>query len=198
MFHPMMMRRVRISSLRRRRILASALLLAALACAALPGVSQASKRISGPGYSTILPNGWRVSTSRSAGLHQLRAYAPRTTVKLLTIGVTVISARTLARQAGVKRLPSSPERLLQLVAKTPSGAAGAQVRTTPRPVRLARASGAWEVLEYILNSQFDVVQTNIVTRRHGRVYWVEMEVDKLVQADGTAAMDPLRSHWRWG
>ncbi|MCW2993421.1 MAG: hypothetical protein JWQ18_916 [Conexibacter sp.] len=186
-----------MSGLQRRRILASSLLLAVLVCAALPSVSQASRKIRGPGYSTILPDHWRVQKSRNQSWYELRGYAPKTTVKLMTLAVSVISEKALAKRARVKALPSSPERLLQIVATAPQGAAQVQTRIPPRGTSLDGEPGASMVSEYILNAQADVIQTNLVARHHGRVYSIEMEVDTLLQDGGTAYLQQLVRHWHW-
>ena len=71
MFHPMM-RWALGSRLQRRRILACSILLAVLACAALPGVSDASRKFRGKGFATIVPSNWKIGKGKQGSHARLR------------------------------------------------------------------------------------------------------------------------------
>ena len=95
------------SRLQRRRILACSILLAVLACAALPGVSDASRKFRGNGFSTIVPSGWKTGKGKHGHHARLRrrfaadqdqASRPNTT----QLGVNVIPVTDFERQLGRK------------------------------------------------------------------------------------------------
>jgi hypothetical protein len=199
MFTPMM-RRAPLNTLQRRRILACSLLLAVCVCASLPGVSQASRKIRGPGYSTVLPNGWKVAKSRAGAWYYLRAFAPQKgqagTSQLLTVGISVISTKGLAKQARVKRLPSSPQDLLPLVANSLNGAQNVQVVAPIRSTALRAAPAAASAVTYALGNT-SVLQSNVVSPHGRRVFSVELEVDQSIQYAGTKVLSSLLKHWRW-
>jgi hypothetical protein len=196
MFHPMMRR----GTLQRRKILAFSMLLAILACASLPSISQASKKVRGPGYSTSVPNRWKIVKSTGNGWRYVRGFAPRTgkngTSTLLTVGVSVTSAKNLAKQARVKTLPSSPEAILPLVANSLEGAQNAEITAPIRPTDLRGTPAAASAAQYGLGN-IQVLQSNVAAVRHGRVYSIEMEVDLRLQYAGTKLLRSLLSHWRW-
>ena len=189
-----------MSTLSRRRLLACSILLAVLACAALPGASQASTKLRGPGYSTIVPNGWKVAKTSANGWRYLRAFAPRTgrngTSRLLTVGISVISSKALAKQARLKQLPSSPESLLALVANSPNQAQNVQIVAPIRPALLRGIPAAASAAQYVLGNS-SVLQSNTACERNGRVYSLELEVDMSIQYAGTKVLGRARDHWRW-
>jgi hypothetical protein len=196
----LMMRRVRLNTIDRRRILACSILLAVLAFGALPSVSQAANRkLRGPGFSTIVPSNWKVTTSRKGGAHTYRMVPPHTkkgvTVNSMAIGVTVIPGKDVERQAGHK-ISDSMEELWGLMVTAPAGAQGLQIIAPVRTTTVDGTPGASGAASYFFNDA-SVLQSDTVTYRNGRVYVIEFATDINIQYKGLPVLGRLRDHWRW-
>jgi hypothetical protein len=198
MFHPMM-RWAPASGLQKRRILASSIMLAVLACAALPGVSEASRKLRGVGFSTIVPGTWKTGKGAVGGTHIYRAASaktkPNVTVNSMQLSVTVMPAKDLERQLG-RKLPSSLEALLGMVVSAPQSAQGVQFVVPIRSSSLAGVPAASSAAQYIYNGA-TVVQSDTICVRRGRVYIVEFNYDLNLEYQGLPILGRTHSHWRW-
>jgi hypothetical protein len=198
MFRPMM-RRVRLDTIERRRILACSILLAVIAIGALPGVSQASHKLRGVGFSTIVPSKWKVTKGKTRDPRVYRASSPgarpNVTVNSAVLGVIVTTAKTLERRAG-RKLPSSPEELLGLVAGAPGDVQGLQIVAPTRGALLDGVPAASIAVSYTRGGAA-ILQTDTVAVYHGRVYVVELATDISIQVNALHVLAQARSRWRW-
>jgi hypothetical protein len=196
---PPMMRRVRLNTIERRRILACSILLAVIAVGALPSVSQASRKLRGVGFSTIVPSKWKVDKGKGRDPRVYRASSPgarpNVAVNSAVLGVIVTTETTLERQAG-RKLPSSPEELLGLVAGAPGDAQNLQVVAPTRGALLDGAPAASIAVSYT-RAGASVLQTDTVSVYRGRVYVVELATDISIQIDALHVLAQARSRWRW-
>jgi hypothetical protein len=198
MFRPMM-RRVRLNTIERRRILACSILLAMIAFGALPSVSQASHKLRGVGFSTVVPSKWKVTKGRNGGVHTYRMVPPHTkqgvTANSMAIGINVAPAVDLERKAG-RKIPSSMLELWGLMVTAPSGAQGAQIIAPVRTTTVDGAPAASGAATYALGGA-TVLQSDTVTVHHGRVYLIELVTDISIQFEGLSPLGRLRDRWRW-
>ena len=185
MFHPMMSwalgRRPQ-----RRRILACSLLLAVLACAAVPGASEASRKFRGQGFSTRVPTSWKIDKPGRAGATRIYNASSRqtkrnTTVNSTLMTVNVVPVADLERQLAGSFL--APTR--SCWSRHGPAAAGAEraghgvVRGTILGGRPA-ASGA---ANFFLGGA-TVLQSDTISIYRGRVYILQFYVDQNVQYQG--------------
>jgi hypothetical protein len=194
-----MMRLVPGNTLQKRKLLACSILLAVLACAALPGTSQAkSHRLRGVGFSTIVPRDWkRGRQDNGAARSYFAAWAknkPNTAVNSMVLDVTVISVKAAERQLG-RKLPSSLEDIASQTLGGPQGTQ-AQVVVPARPTRLRGTPAASIVFQYIYNNAM-LLQSDTVCIRHGRLYILELKIDTVKQWVGLPVLEKARNHWRW-
>jgi hypothetical protein len=198
MFHPMM-RWVLSSSLKRRRILACSILLAVLACAALPGVSEANRKIRGVGFSTSVPTGWKTGKGKNGNARVYGAASPKTKRNVLAnsmqLGISVLPVVDMERRLG-RKLPSSLEELLGLVISAPQQAQGVQLTAPIRASTLDGRPAASGAVQYSLNGT-TVLQSSTVAVRRGRVYVVEFDLDLALQYQGLPILGRIHDHWRW-
>jgi hypothetical protein len=185
----------------RRRAVICSVLLAAIVCAWLPNAVQAkSRKIRGPGYSTIVPKSWKVQKTVENGWAALYATSPSTRPGVppgtMYIEVRAISTTSLTRQLGLRRLPSDPETLLTLVAASPNAAQNINVVAPLRSIDLRGVPAAAGAASYVLGNT-SILQSNIVCIRHRRAYLVQLFVDTTLQYSGTRALVSANAHWRW-
>jgi len=200
MFRRMMRRVLWNNAIERRRVLACSLLLAVLACAALPGASQAaaSLRLRGAGFSTIVPRDWKLGRQTNGDTRSyLAAWAknkPNTSVNSMVLTVTVIPVKSAERQIG-RKLPSS---LVDAVSQVLGGPQGTQtqVLVPARPTRLRGMPAASIVFQYIYNNA-QLIQSDTLCIRHGRIYIIELVIDTVKQFQGLPVLEKARAHWRW-
>jgi hypothetical protein len=198
MFHPMM-RWARSNSLQRRRILACSILLAVLACAALPGVSEASRKIRGVGFTTSVPGNWKTGKGKNGPTRVYGAASPKTkrgvTVNSMQLGITVIPVVDLERQVG-RRLPPTLEELLALVISTPQQAQNVSFAAPIRSSLLGGAPAASGAAQFDFNGA-TVLQSDTIAVRRGRVYIVEFDVDLRLQFQALPILGSIHKHWHW-
>jgi hypothetical protein len=200
MFRFMMRWAPRTNTIARRRLLACSLLLAVLACAALPGVSEsaATRKLRGPGFSTLVPKSWKVTRQKSGDTRTYQAAAPpnrpNVSVNSMSLGVVVTSVKSFERQLGHK-LPRAPEDFIGQVVGGPQGTQ-AQTLVPPRATKLDGARAASVVLQYIYNNAM-ILQSDTLCVRHGRIYVIELDIDTVKQFDGLPVLEKARAHWRW-
>ena len=198
MFHPMM-RWTASNRLQTRRILACSILLAALVFAALPGVSEASRKIRGYGFSTIVPTKWKAGKGKNGPTRVYGAASPTTkrnvTVNSMQLGISVIPVKDFERQLG-RKLPTSLEEILGAVMTAPQQAQNvsfvAPIRTTTLD-GLPAASGA---AQFTFNGA-TVLQSETVSVHRGQVYIVEFDVDTALQYQALPILARIHRHWRW-
>lgn len=199
MFHPMMPwalgRRPQT-----RWLLAFSILLAVLACAALPGVSEASRKLRGPDFSTSVPSRWKVDKVVKNGTARIYGASSPTTKRGVTkngtlLSVNVVPITDFERQLG-RRIPGSLVELLGAVMGAPQQAQNPRITASFRGTTLdgrPAASGA---------AQFDlggatVLQSTTLSIYRGHVYLVQFYVDLTLQYRGLAVLRSAHRHWNW-
>jgi hypothetical protein len=198
MFHPMM-RWAPGSSLKKRRILACSILLAVLACAALPGVSQASRKVRGVGFSTLVPGNWKTGKGKNGGTHVYGAASPKTKRNVIAnsmqLGISVIPVVDLERQIG-RKIPASLEELLGLVMSAPQQAQNVQLTAPIRTSTLGGRPAASGAAQFDFNGT-TVLQSDTVAVRRGQVYVVDFKLDLALQYQGLPILAGIHRHWHW-
>jgi hypothetical protein len=198
MFHPMMLWALG-GRLQRRKILACSILLVVLACAALPGVSEASRKIRGSGFSTIVPSGWKVDRGKAGTSRFYSASSPQTkpnvTINSMQLSVNVIPVTDFERQLG-RKIPSSLEEVLGEVMSAPQQAQNVQITATFRPARLDGRPAASGAVQFFLGGT-TLLQSETVSIYRGRVYILVFYADTAQQYQGLLTLRRVHSHWRW-
>jgi hypothetical protein len=198
MFHPMMSWALG-SRLQRRRILACSILLAVLACAALPGVSEASRKFRGYGFSTIVPTGWKLDNSKFGTSRVYSASSPQTrpnvTVNSTTLSVNVIPVPDFERQLG-RKIPASYEELLGDVMTAPQQAQNVQLTATFRATKLDGRPAASGAAQFFLGGA-TLLQSETVSVSRGHVYILQFYVDLALQYQGLSTLSRVHRHWHW-
>jgi hypothetical protein len=197
MFHAMMRWAVG-SRLQRRRILACSILLAVLACAALPGVSQASRKIRGYGFTTIVPSKWKTGKGKNGTTRVYGAAPPGVkssdVVNAIHLGITVVPIADMERQIGSK-LPSL-EQVLGGVMNTPQQAQNVRLVAPIRATTLGGLPAAAGAAEYFFNGA-TVLQSETVSIHRAQVYIVRYYQDTSLQYAGIKILQGIHRHWRW-
>jgi hypothetical protein len=199
MFHPMM-RWVAGSSLQKRRILACSILLAVLACAALPGVSDAaSRKIRGVGFSTTVPGSWKTGKGKNGDTRVYGAASrqtkPNNPAKSMQLGISVIPIVDMERQLG-RKLPSGLVELLAAIMAPPQQAQNVQLTAPFRTSTLGGRPAASGAAQYDVGGT-TVLQSETVSVYRGKVYVVEYDVDLTLQYRGLSILQRIHRHWRW-
>jgi hypothetical protein len=195
MFHHMM-RWALSSSLQKRRILACSILLAVLACAGLPSVSDASRKFRGTGFVTVIPSKWKTGkgkqgTTRVYGAAS-RATRPNVAANTMQLGISVLPVGDMERQLG-RKLPPSLEELLALLMQQQNAQITAPLRSTTLGGRPA-ASGAMQVPA---DGGTTLLQSQTISVYRGQVYVVAFGVDLALQYQGLPILARIHRHWRW-
>lgn len=86
--------------------------------------------------------------------------------------------------------------LMLRVVRTPSGAQAVEASQLPRYRMLAGANAAEVSYEYMYRGHGNV-QVDVVARRAGKVYFIELDTQLARLAQGEAALTRLLSAWRW-
>jgi hypothetical protein len=198
MFHPMMSWAVG-NRLQRRRILACSILLAVLACAALPGVCEASRKIRGYGFTTVVPSSWHTGKGKQgptrvygAASKQTKPGIPANTMQL---GISVIPVVDVERQLG-RKLPSSLEELLGLMLQPPQGAQNVQLTAPGRTSTLGGRPAASGALQFSLGPT-TMLQSQTISLYRGQIYAVAYNLDMSLLYRGLSVLKSVHSHWRW-
>jgi hypothetical protein len=198
MFHPMMSWALG-SRLQRRRMLACSILLAVLACAAMPGVSEASRKLRGYGFSTVVPSGWKLDKGKVGTSHVYSASSPQTkrnvTINSTTLSVNVIPVTDFERQLG-RKIPSPMEALLGEVMTAPQQAQNVQLTATFRATRLGGRPAASGAAQFFLGGA-TLLQSETVSVSRGQVYILQFYVDLTVQYQGLTTLRGIHRHWHW-
>jgi hypothetical protein len=187
------------SRLQRRGILACSILLAVLACAALPSVSDASRKLSGKGFATIVPSNWKTGKGKQ-GTTRVYGAASRTTKSgvaqnTMQLGISVIPVVEMERQLG-RKLPSSLEDLLQVVLQPPQEGQNAQVTAPFRSTTLGGRPAASGALQFSIDGVI-LLSSGTVSLYRGRIYVVQYNLDTALQYRGLTTLKSIHSHWRW-
>lgn len=187
------------SRLQRRRILACSILLVVLACAALPGVSEASRKFRGYGFSTIVPSGWKVDKGKAGTARFYTAASPQTrpgvTTNSTTLNVNVIPVTDFERQLG-RKIPSSYEELLGEIMTAPQQAQNVRLTATFRTTRLDGRPAASGAAQFFLGGA-TVLQSATVSRHRGRVYIIQMYLDTALEYQGLPTLSRVHRRWHW-
>ena len=198
MFHPMMRWAVG-SRLQRRRIVACSILLAVLACAALPGVSQASRKIRGYGFTTIVPTKWKIGHSKNGTTRVYGAAPPGTkstdTVNAIHLGISVVPIKDFERQLG-RKLPSSLEQLLGVVMRAPQSAQNVSLVAPFRTTTLGGLPAASGAAQFDFNGA-TVLQSETVSVHRGQVYVLQFYQDTALQYQALPILQRINRHWHW-
>jgi hypothetical protein len=198
MFHPMM-RWALDNSLQKRRILACSLLLAVLACAALPGVSQASRTFRGVGFSTIVPSAWKIGNgkqgdSRLYGASSRQSKA-NSRVNSMQLGVSVVPVTDLERQLG-RKLPATPAEILGLLLTPPQDAQNVTLSAPIRSSTLGGRAAASGAVQFFSGGA-QVLQSETVSVYRKRIYLVAYNIDQSLQYKALPILARVHRHWRW-
>jgi hypothetical protein len=198
MFHPMMLWALG-SRLQRRTILACSILLAVLACAALPSVSDASRKFRGKGFATIVPTNWKTGKGKQGTTRVYGAASPGTRPNVapnaMQLGISVIPVTDMERQLG-RKLPSTLEQLLGLVLQSTQQ----QNSQLTAPVRSSTLGGRPAASGAVQSSTPDgvtVLQSETVSVYRGQVYLVAFTLDVNLQYQGLPILARAHRHWRW-
>jgi hypothetical protein len=199
MFHPMM-RWARGNSLQRRRILACSILLAVLACATLPGVSEAaSRKVRGYGFTTLVPGNWKTGKGKNGNTRVYGAASPKTkrnvTVNQMQLGISVIPIKDFERQAG-RKIPSSMEEVLGMVLSAPQQAQNASLVAPIRSTTLGGLPAASGAAQFFFNGA-TVLQSETVAVHRGQLYIVEYDLDIALQYQALPILARIHRHWHW-
>jgi hypothetical protein len=177
---------------------ACSILLAVLACAALPGVSEASRKIRGYGFTTIVPSKWQTGKSKNG---TTRAYGaapngtkPNDTVNAIHLGIVVVPVTDMERQIG-RKLPGL-EQVLVAVMTPPKQAQNVSLVAPARTSRLGGLPSAAGAVEYFLSGA-TVLQSETVAIHRGQVYIVTYYQDTALQYEGLSILQRIHRHWRW-
>lgn len=198
MFHPMMPWALG-SRLRRRRILACSILLAVLACAALPGVSEASQKIRGYGFSTVVPSKWHTGKSKQGVTRVYGAAAPGSKPSVppntMQLGISVIPVVDFERQLG-RKLPTQPQELLGLIMQAPQQAQNVQLTAPFRDTSLGGRPAASGAVQFSLGGTSMMLSETVAVHRR-QVYVIEYDLDLALQYPGLANLARIHRHWHW-
>ncbi len=198
MFHPMMPWALG-SRLQRRRMLACSILLAVLACAALPGVSEASRKFRGSGFTTIVPSGWKLDKGKAGPARFYSASSPQTkpnvTINSTLLSVNVIPVTDFERQLG-RKIPSSLEEVLGAVMTAPQQAQNVQLTATFRTAKLGGRPAASGAAQFSLGGT-TLLQSETVSVYRGRVYILEFYADTALQYQALLTLNRVHRHWHW-
>ncbi|HEV7494629.1 hypothetical protein [Baekduia sp.] len=179
--------------------MACSILLAVLACAALPGVSEANRKIRGVGFSTSVPSDWKTGKGKNGSTRVYGAASARTkrnvAVNSMQLGITVIPVVDMERKLG-RSLPSSLEELLSLVISTPQQAQGVQLTAPIRASTLDGRPAASGAVQFFFNGA-TILQSTTVAVRRSRVYIVEFDLDLALEYQGLPILGRIHDHWRW-
>jgi hypothetical protein len=178
--------------------MACSILLAVLACAALPGVSDASRKIRGYGFTTIVPTKWKTGKGKN-GTTRVYGAAPRgvkanDTVNAIHLGITVIPITDMERQIG-RKLPSL-EQVLGSVMSPPQQAQNVSLVAPIRAATLGGLPAASGAAEYFFNGA-TVLQSETVSVHRGQVYIVRYYQDTALQYAGLSILQRIHRHWHW-
>ena len=176
--------------------------LAAVATAGAPAVAAPGPAVAGDGFTTTLPEGWTSHDYASYGGRAWGFASPgATTNKLATpspggIGVTAWVAKASAVERRLGRLPSSPSRLVAKLTGVPKDAKRVRRTSKPHPTTLAGAKAGTMTLTYRLG-QRSIVQRDVALVRGGKLYEIELDVDRANAAAGQAALRAILAAWRF-
>jgi hypothetical protein len=179
--------------------MACSILLAVLACAALPGVSEASRKIRGYGFTTIVPTKWKTGKGKNGSTHVYGAAPPgikaNDTVNAMHLGITVVPITDFERQLG-RKLPSSLEQVLGAVMSAPQQAQNVKLVAPLRTTTLDGLPAASGAAEFFINGA-TVLQSETVSVHRGQVYIVTFYQDTALQYPALLILQRIHRHWHW-
>lgn len=198
MFHRMM-RWALSNGLQKRKILACSILLAVLACAALPGVSDASRKFRGKGFATIVPSNWTTGKGKrgttrvygAASRQTKRGVGPNT----MQLGITVVPVVDMERQLG-RKLPPTLDEIVGIVLQS-TQAQNLQLTAPVRSSTLGGRPAASGAVQFTTPDGTTMLQSDTVSVYRGNVYVVAFNVDLSLQYQGLATLARAHRHWHW-
>jgi hypothetical protein len=177
---------------------ACSILLAVLACAALPGVSEASRKIRGYGFTTIVPTKWKTGKSKNGSTRVYGAappgVKPNDTVNAIHLGITVVPIADFERQLG-RKLPSL-EQVLAAVMTPPQQAQNVSLVAPFRTTTLGGLPAAAGAAEFFVSGA-TVLQSETVSVHRGQVYIVTFYQDTALQYQALQILQRIHRHWHW-
>lgn len=192
-----MMRWALSNSLQKRRILVCSILLAVLACAGMPSVSDASRKFRGKGFVTIIPSKWKTGKGKQGTTRVYGAASPKTKANVaantMQLGISMIPVVDMERQLG-RKLPASLEELLGLIMQQQGQ--NAQITAPFRSSTLGgrpAASGAMQVPA----DGTTLLLSQTISVYRGQLYIVAYTVEVALQYQGLPVLARIHRHWRW-
>ena len=195
-----MMRWALDNSLQKRRILlACTVLLAMLACAALPSASDASRKFRGKGFATIVPSNWTTGKGKQGATRVYGAASRKTKpgvgANTTQLGVTVIPVVDMERQLG-RKLPPTLDELVGLLLQS-TQAQNLQLTAPVRSSTLGGRPAASGAVQFSTPDGTTLLQTDTVSVYRGHVYVVAFNLDLTLEYQGLAILARAHRHWRW-
>lgn len=180
--------------------MACSILLAVLACAALPGVSDAaSRKMRGYGFTTIIPSKWKSGKSKNGTTRVYGAAPPGTklsdTVNAVHLGITVVPVTDFERQLG-RKLPSSLEQVLGFVMTAPQQAQSVSLVAPFRTTTLDGLPAASGAAQFFINGA-TVLQSETVAVHRRQVYIIQDDEDTALQFLALPVLQRIHRHWHW-
>jgi hypothetical protein len=187
------------SKLQRRTILACSILLAVLACAALPSVSDASRKFRGKGFATIVPSNWTTGKGKQGAVRVYGAASRKTKrgvgLNTMQLGVSVIPVVDMERQLG-RKLPPTLDDLVGLVLQS-TQAQDVRLTAPVRSTTLGGRPAASGAVQFSSADGTTLLQSSTVSVYRGCVYVVGFNLDVKLQNQGLLIQARAHRHWRW-
>jgi hypothetical protein len=179
----------------RHKVLVILILASLAAAAAIPAGAQARRSVTGPGYKTYVPSGWKVKRE-TAGSWRIKVASAPHSGNALEVRIGTIGVRSLQKRLKVKALPADPTQLVQALVPLPPGAANVQVAAQPQVTTLAGAVGGYIGIHYQLGRTGTAMSLTAI-RRGNRVYLLDILGGDGLSVLGGPAIALVNDGWRW-
>jgi hypothetical protein len=175
-----------------------------LALAAAPAVAAGGgPTVKGDGFTTRLPSGWSAHTRMVSGVKQYLWGSHGTKVSTLGIptkgGIGVnafVQSRASVERQQRTRLSSDPVAVLVKIVGVPKGATHVRAIEQAHPTTLGGAKAGAATVSYTYKKR-SIVQSDAVALRAGKVYFIELDVDKANATKGNAALRSIAAAWKF-
>jgi hypothetical protein len=179
----------------RHKLLVILILAALTAVAALPVGAQARRSVSGVGFKTYVPSGWKIKHHKvKPGWDRITASPTGRRTDELSVTMSSIGSRRLAK-AMKQPLPPTALQLVQLLSIVPPGATQAQVTTQPQPTTLGNSPAGIMDYHYVTEPGEGVSAVLIATRRGNRVFVLNIAGDDSLSQLAGSAVALIRNGW---
>jgi hypothetical protein len=170
-----------------------------------------SKDVAGGSFASAIDAGWTLrARAGAAGLDAFALSSTRAPLNAqgippkgaIGISISESAASTLAGLPPEASAENPQTRtadavaLLSTVVRPPANAQDVAVTDPVHFRTLAGASAAEAAYEYAYEGHASV-QVDVVARRHGTIYFVELDADVAKMSQGEAALARLLAQWRW-